>query len=111
MWNVELRPCISFAIVLYHCSAPAPASGFDAAGKTGSAAPALEIQSLVRTPSNRAIGCGELFLCEWTVVKQPFIRTTPNLNKSTGHPESRRAALAEKAKKNKSEAEASLMKK
>jgi hypothetical protein len=49
-------------------------------------------------------------LCEWTVVKQPFIRTTPNLNKSTGHPESRRAALAEKAKKNKSEAEASLMK-
>ena len=83
---------------------------FDAAGKTGSAAPALEIQSLVRTPSNRAIGCGELFLCEWTVVKQPFIRTTPNLNKSTGHPESRRAALAEKAKKNKSEAEASLMK-
>ena len=42
--DCRLRPCISFAIVLYHCSAPASASrsvwNYDAARKAGSAAPA-----------------------------------------------------------------------
>jgi predicted secreted Zn-dependent protease len=41
-------------------------------------------------------------------LNKPLNRTTP-MNKSTGHPESGRAALDVKAKKNKSEAEASLM--
>jgi len=42
VWNVRLRPCISFAIVLYHGSAPAsaPSTKRGAAGKAGSAASA-----------------------------------------------------------------------
>ena len=104
-----LRPCISFAIVLYHCSAPASASfllGSDAARKAGSAASATRGSTSARNTVE---------LCYWMRVtfqierlNKPLNRTTP-MNKSTGHPESGRAALDVKAKKNKSEAEASLM--
>ena len=46
----RLRPCISFAIVLYHCSAPASAlsskPSLSTARRTGSAAPAPWITAL-----------------------------------------------------------------
>ena len=108
--DMILRPCISFAIVLYHCSAPASASflmiGSDAARKAGSAASATRGS----TPARNTVE-----LCYWMRgtfqierLNKPLNRTTP-MNKSTGHPESGRAAFGVKAKKNKSEAEASLM--
>ena len=107
--DMILRPCISFAIVLYHCSAPASASfllGSDAARKAGSAASATRGSTSARNTVE---------LCYWMRVtfqierlNKPLNRTTP-MNKSTGHPESGHEALDVKAKKNKSEAEASLM--
>ena len=91
----RLRPCISFAIVLYHCSVPAPAPPRvetpwrGAAGKTGSAAPA-RWNSI--PPRSSAEVCYRMRVTiEWMVAKQPLIHTTPK--KSTGHPGSDSLAL------------------
>ena len=100
VWNVRLRPCISFAIVLYHWSVPAPAP--------------LELLVQLRAPpEKRPLLCQRLevrtsarstaelryrheLLHYETVNGQPTIRTTPQ---RYGRPHKKRAALDVKAKK------------
>ena len=96
----RLRPCISFAIVLYHGSAPASAPlSRGAAGKAGSAASALRDSISARNTAELRYQMRLTKICMNGWKKQPLIHTTPN--KSTGHPESDWLALGVKAKKEK----------
>ena len=65
MWSVKLRPRISFAIVKYHCSAPASApKPRHAVGGAPPEGRALLHQRRecfqLELQRNRAIGCGDL---------------------------------------------------
>ena len=92
--GIELRPCISFAIVLYHCSAPASAlsskPSSSAARRTGSSAPAPWIEPQRYQVQVTCV----VWMVEATI--DPY-----NSKKSTGHPESEDEAYDEKAKKEK----------
>ena len=68
-----------------------------AAGKTGSAAPAL--WNSIPPRSSAEVCYWMRVTIEWMVAKQPLIHTTPK--KSTGHPGSDSLALHVKAKKEK----------
>ena len=74
----ELRPCISFAIVLYHCSAPASASsswrGATPPGKRAQLHQRHGVQPLLGTPPSCASRCVEFL---YGRLKQPLIHTTP----------------------------------
>ena len=69
----ELRPCISFAIVLYHCSAPASVSRnflLEEATPPGERAQLHQrhgVRPLLGTPPSCASRCVELLVFEWTV--------------------------------------------
>ena len=107
--DCRLRPCISFAIVLYHCSAPASASSSFGTTTPPEKRAQLhqrhEVQPLLETPSSCASWCVELLNGR---LKQPLIHTTPN--KSTGHPELGRPAFDVRKQKKKSESEDSQCK-
>ena len=91
----RLRPCISFAIVLYHCSAPASALldqtvERSAARKTCSGAPAtIGIQSLLGTPPRPRYqvrvtkSIGWLRSNHWSVQLQQGYRSSENGWRST----------------------------
>ena len=77
-----LRPCISFAIVLYHCSAPASASsswrGATPPGKRAQLHQRHGVQPLLGTPPSCASRCVELLVfVNGRLKQQPLIHTTP----------------------------------
>ena len=73
-----LRPCISFAIVMYHCSAPAPVPRKGTAGKTGLAVPAHR-DSI--SPTEHCRGAPQVretgIRTNGRLVFEPLIHTTP----------------------------------
>ena len=100
-----LRPCISFAIVMYHCSVPASGPRMISRPRRNHGlccASAARFNLSNGTLPRRARGTRDYAIWKVCEINQLSIQLQ---NKSTGHPETRRLAISVKSKKRKTNPE------